>query len=259
MFTTDIRKRLTRVLFRIAPVLLLTAALPACALLTGDDPEEEDEDDVTGVWEREDGYIRITSSTVTFYEEGPGGCYFITVFDVVDVDGTTYELDYEGLTFEVEFTRDGDELEMEIEGDVIDFEESSLDASDLNDLDECEPLVFEPELGTCSSHTQLPVPGSVGGALASGDLSTGGFLYDRYRVNLTTTTNLTVTQTSSQIDSYMFLFAADGSYITEDDDGAGNFNSQIDVSSLPAGCYIVLASSFDPGEVGSYNLTASTF
>jgi hypothetical protein len=65
------------------------------------------------------------------------------------------------------------------------------------------------------------------------------------------------TETSSAVDTYLFLDAADGSLIAENDD-ASNLDSNSSIKALiPAGNYVVAANTFDTGETGDYKLSSA--
>jgi hypothetical protein len=60
--------------------------------------------------------------------------------------------------------------------------------------------------------------------------------------------------TSDQFDPYLFIRGADGYAHDNDDDGSGGFNSRLELT-LPAdGEYLIVATSYAPGETGSYEL-----
>jgi serine protease Do len=57
------------------------------------------------------------------------------------------------------------------------------------------------------------------------------------------------------MDTYLKLLGPDGYVIAEDDDGGGDTNSKIYISSLPSsGTYTIVAGGYDGG-TGSYQLT----
>ena len=96
---------------------------------------------------------------------------------------------------------------------------------------------------------------------AAGDLSSGdcvrddGQYADPWRLVLTSTSTVQIDLTSAAIDGMLFLEDHDGVLIEWNDDGGAGFNSRI-TRSLPAGEYRVVASSFSPGETGTYSIQA---
>lgn len=105
------------------------------------------------------------------------------------------------------------------------------------------------------------------GSLASSDCrspSRGvGFFADRYSFQGTAGTRLTITmsQSGSTFDPYLYLIGPSGFVISQNDDGAGNNNSQISAAgtfTLPdTGKYIIEATSFTTGETGNYTVNVT--
>jgi hypothetical protein len=58
----------------------------------------------------------------------------------------------------------------------------------------------------------------------------------------------------SSLDTYLFLYTGDGSYVDENDDGGEGSNSQLDAT-LAAGEYLIVAATFTAGFTGSFELT----
>jgi hypothetical protein len=74
---------------------------------------------------------------------------------------------------------------------------------------------------------------------------------------LAVTTDVIISLSSSDFDAYLILARVEsGSLVAvaEDDDSGGGLNSQLAVQ-LPPATYLILASTFDPGETGSYSLS----
>ena len=97
------------------------------------------------------------------------------------------------------------------------------------------------------------------GTLASGDCSADGFFIDLFTTSIGETNAYLFKQTAA-FDAYMFLAAADGSVIAENDDEIPNgtsTNSAIKAF-LPAGSYLLGASSFLVGVTGDYSISSST-
>ena len=113
-----------------------------------------------------------------------------------------------------------------------------------------------PPFLNCTTVTTYTLGATVNGTLGTGDCVTpeGPYL-DRYQLTLTTARTVTITQTSNDIDSYLYLFDSQGVIIAENDDSGASFDSRISMS-LPAGTYSIGASAYDQFESGSYTLRA---
>jgi hypothetical protein len=97
------------------------------------------------------------------------------------------------------------------------------------------------------------------GTLATTDCQADGFFIDLFTTSLGSTTAYLFRQTAA-FDTYLFLAAADGSVIAENDDevpNSTNTNSGIKAF-LPAGSYLLGASSFLSGTTGDYAISSST-
>jgi len=64
----------------------------------------------------------------------------------------------------------------------------------------------------------------------------------------------TMSMTSSEVDAFLTIADFDGTVLAEDDDGGSGLNARMTIQ-LEAGSYIVVASSFEAGEVGAYTLS----
>lgn len=63
---------------------------------------------------------------------------------------------------------------------------------------------------------------------------------------------------SGNLDSYLYLYAPNGSQVTYDDDSGGSLNSLINQVSLPqTGRYRILAKSYNSASTGAYSLSLS--
>jgi hypothetical protein len=99
------------------------------------------------------------------------------------------------------------------------------------------------------------------GAIVNGTLDMGdcvvpdGAFMDRYQFTLATARTVTITQTSTDFDSYLYLFNSAGAILARNDDFGTSLDSRISIS-LPAGTYSIGASAFDEFEAGQYTLRA---
>ncbi len=101
----------------------------------------------------------------------------------------------------------------------------------------------------------------VSGSTLSSTLATtdcvldGGNLAQRWGLTLAQAGQVRIDMTSTALDAYLVVQdAATGTVLFEDDDSGGGTNARV-VASLPAGQYVVTATSYDPGETGAYQIT----
>jgi hypothetical protein len=88
-----------------------------------------------------------------------------------------------------------------------------------------------------------------------------GTLLDAYSFNAVAGQLVSVSMTSSEFDTYLYLLNPDGSTLASNDDTSTSTNSRIPINDfivLPTtGTYTILANSFSPGATGHYSLTLS--
>lgn len=99
-----------------------------------------------------------------------------------------------------------------------------------------------------------------GGALEYGQTVEGELtndaLFHEYTFVGAAGDTVTITQTSSDFDSYLRLTDADGTTLMTDDDSAGSLNSRIGPYTLPeAGAYTITANSLSSSSTGRYRLS----
>lgn len=58
------------------------------------------------------------------------------------------------------------------------------------------------------------------------------------------------------MDAWLWLLDDDGNVVGADDDSAGGTDARI-VMPLSRGCYVIEATSYSPGETGSYSLSVN--
>jgi hypothetical protein len=104
---------------------------------------------------------------------------------------------------------------------------------------------------------------TVSGSLTSSDCLLnyqgfqGGEYVDFYGFSIGSSRAVTINMTSNQIDSYLIIWnRATGAIVAEDDDGSTGVNARINIT-LPAGSYVIGATSFDAGEIGPYTLSSN--
>jgi hypothetical protein len=98
------------------------------------------------------------------------------------------------------------------------------------------------------------------GTLASGDCeySLDASYVDVYQVALSTPASLQVDMVSAEFDSFVGLFAGDGTFIDDDDNSGGGRNARVVTGRLDPGVYIVWANSAHSATVGPYSITVTT-
>ncbi|MBL8173313.1 MAG: PPC domain-containing protein [Bryobacterales bacterium] len=112
--------------------------------------------------------------------------------------------------------------------------------------------------GGCQTQSIQPSAG-IAGALTTGDcVVEGAFYADRYTFTAPAKAQTSISVSSTAFDSYVLLYAPDGSLLAANDDGGVGFNARIPPVgrlTLPSsGTYTVEVSSFKPFEVGAYNV-----
>lgn len=259
MFASRFLETAAAIVRRTAPLLAVLGTLTLAACDDGGDGDGTGPTGVNGMWETEGLYMDVSASEITFYIDF-AECFFPVTYDVLDIDGSTYTVEYEGETAEITVVRAGANLNVDVGGEEFTLTPSDVDPTDLEICDDTTPITgFDPALTTCTSYDPLTVGMTDGGSLFTNDLvDPNGYYYDAYRLQLASAATVEITLTSDQVDPYLYLYSSAGTLIDFDDDGAGNLNSQL-TTSLNAGCYIVVASSYDPGETGSYQIVANAF
>lgn len=260
MFASPLFERAAAVVRRAAALAAIasTVTLAAC----GDDGDggTGPGGSINGMWTaEEDGereYVYITSETITIYADFGGDCFTAIEFDIIERDGNDYTIEFMGETETVEITRNGDNLTVDDGAGAFVYTSSNVDPDDLELCDGGGP---GPEPVTCSSLPSLP-DGTTNGSLTTSD-GEGGLYYDMYRLQLSSTQTVQLTLRSNAFDAYLYLFGDNiDEFIAEDDDsgeGTTGFDSQI-TETLSAGCYIVMATSYEGDVTGNYSLIVST-
>lgn len=118
------------------------------------------------------------------------------------------------------------------------------------------PVVFTAIAVDPCEATNINLGAVINSSLAQGacQLTTGEFVVF-YKFTITSTRGVRIRQSSAAFDTYLLLLDADGDVVAENDDISTptNLNSEL-FALLPAGTYIVGATSFDVGETGAFEL-----
>jgi hypothetical protein len=111
-------------------------------------------------------------------------------------------------------------------------------------------------VSACSTRTALALGSSSGGALATSDcLLSAGYYIDFFSTVLPDAGAYLFSQTAA-FDTYLDLSLADGTVIAENDDATDNSTNSAIKALLPAGTYVMGASSFDPAVTGNYTVSS---
>ena len=105
----------------------------------------------------------------------------------------------------------------------------------------------------------IRIGATIDGSLAEGDgrLASGEFT-DRYRFTARRGQRVRIEMSSDKVDTYLALRRPDGTQDANDDtetDGQTSTNSRIDTVLAEDGEYVIVATSYRPGESGSYRLS----
>ena len=248
---------------------ITTMALIALALATTACEDEsgvamDPSGEVNGTWvvQRAAGttYVRILPSTVELYVEGDT-CFERTRYQITAIDGPQFSLVAEeaGTPASWSFERVGDALAVTMGTEALTLEAISLDVNALKICGGPDPDFPNPG---CANIPVVGVGESLTGALGDGDAQwTDDTWYDLWSLQLAAPATVTITMTSDDqdlLDPYMLFYDATGvERIDENDDidyDGGNYNSRVGPIDLEAGCYIIVAGSWqgdDDGEVGA--------
>lgn len=97
------------------------------------------------------------------------------------------------------------------------------------------------------------------GALQTTDeLDVDGAYLDAFSLRVESEQDVFILMESASVDAWLWLLTEDGEVIEFDDDSGGGSDAEI-VTTLPRGCYVIQATSFSPGETGTYALTVDIF
>lgn len=255
-FNTHARRAAARMAFLLLPLAFLTG----CDLITGSELTVE------GTWVGSEAgqtvYLEITNSTVTVYEEDSGDqCYAILELEITNQEGDEYTLSFPGESFS--FT-----LIFRIEDDrlaVLDAEDPEAQATyydssdeDVSQFEECAVAAGggdDPSI-TCSALPSIDVGQSITGELTTSDDSYESRYFDLYGLNLGSSQQVQIDLMSEDIDTYLYVYEDDGTYVAENDDGGEGFNSSLTITIGP-GCFRLEATSWGTGETGFYTISVN--
>ena len=107
----------------------------------------------------------------------------------------------------------------------------------------------------CDATQAIVIGQSVSGTISNTDCQlTNGAFADKYVLTLTDATPLRITEIGT-VDAYLILQnATTGAVVAVNDDGNGDTNARIE-QVVPAGRYVISATTFGPAEFGTYTLS----
>jgi hypothetical protein len=117
------------------------------------------------------------------------------------------------------------------------------------------PVIFNATSDPCLAPTWYVPLTTIAAALTTSDCRlSAGYYLDLYEMDLWEPVSFRMT--STEVDAWLELYDENGDLVALNDDADGS-NAQLNVFALPIGHFLV-ATTFDPGELGSYTLSSST-
>jgi hypothetical protein len=106
----------------------------------------------------------------------------------------------------------------------------------------------------CASVLRLNLGMTVDGELSTTDCAGVGFFNDFYEFRLDTARDITIDLASNEFDAYLELYHREtDTFLVQNNDSGVGVNARIQ-GFLPAGTYVIAASSFFQGQTGQYSL-----
>ena len=111
----------------------------------------------------------------------------------------------------------------------------------------------------CATAAAYTLFSTVSGTLAQTDCNAGGHFVDLYQTALSQQTGATYRMTSQAVDAWLEIYDGSGNIVAanDDDDAASPTTDSAIRLFAPAGSYFLAATSYAPGETGSYQLSSS--
>lgn len=240
--------------------LLLLLVLPVAILAgCGEYLTENSSEEVHGVWAAQQGdvtrYIDISSHEFALYIGTHSTCFDRRPYQIVNTNGENYAISLPGTVSaeELIIRRSGERLEIRNSSDPNSGTFYNSSNEDVSALDPCAGGGADP-IVVCTELPRIAVGETVVGSLDAADPTTYYWTYfDLYALHLTTRQQVTIDLGSTDIDSFLSVYAEDGALIAENDD-TDTYDASLTLDLAP-GCYRVEATSFDAEETGSYTLS----
>ncbi|HET6228828.1 MAG TPA: hypothetical protein VFE05_02050 [Longimicrobiaceae bacterium] len=110
----------------------------------------------------------------------------------------------------------------------------------------------------CDRVRTYDIGNTVNGSLTSSDCQlSDGSAADYYEIRVNSSRQVQIVAQSNQFDPYLAILDSNGNSVQEETFGDVGY-SEI-VTSLPSGTYYVTATSYNPGDQGSYQLTSDYY
>jgi hypothetical protein len=249
---------------RYAMAALIGLALGTAACEDDSGVHMDPSGEVNGTWvvQRASGamYLRVLPSTVEMYVE-TDTCFLKSEFAIQAVEGVNFTVVpvTGGSTGEWALERVGDRLTAIVNGEALTLEPSTESVGQLEVCGGPDPEF--PHAG-CLNLPEVEVGGSQTSTLGEGSPQwSDDTWFEAWSLRLDSPQTVTITMTSDDqdlLDPYLLFYDVFGATrIDENDDidyDGGNYNSRIGPLDLDAGCYIIVAGSWqgdDEGEVGA--------
>ena len=176
-----------------------------------------------------------------------------TLYQVVDIDGTRFELASGPDTLAVHLRRDADRLILTAFDDSEAYAATDIDPAT---LPVCVPETLDVE---CAVQLLLVVGDTIERTLSPTDPQrTNGSHMDLYRIDVAAAADLVVEMSSEEIDASLALYDATGVSVVAANDDASELTLDARIeATLDAGCWILVATSAGADEFGDYQLTVS--
>lgn len=235
------------------PPLLALIALGGC----NEDPSTLASDPIIGTWVADviggTLFVVITDDELRYYTASDTEeCVDRTIYELEPLGGNEYLLKSTVTPVELEarLVAQGGELSWGTSSGAVAFYRSDADPAA---LPLCAGGGDDPSL-VCSELPGVEAGQAVSGALTQDDPSERGFFYDVYAYQPDAQMTVEITVSSTEIDSYLYVYDAAGSLLAENDDATADARDAGLTLQVVPGCYRIEVTSFDAGETGAYTL-----
>ncbi|HEX2081779.1 MAG TPA: Ig-like domain-containing protein [Longimicrobium sp.] len=112
----------------------------------------------------------------------------------------------------------------------------------------------------CQTFTPYTPLTTLAGTLTSADCrASAGYYVDFYRTTLASAQAITLRMSSSQVNSWLEFYDAEGDILAVSDDVSDTSTDAAINVFAPSGNYFLAATTFDPNELGAYTLSSAAF
>ena len=249
----------TRPLGRTALGACLGLGLALTVMFGCDDGPGGDAGDVAGTWSLVSDsagavYLRIDAAEIEIWvEDAFADCFRRTAYQVIEIDGTRFEIANGADTLAVHLRRDADQLILTAFDDSEAYAPTDIDPGT---LPVCAPETLDV---VCADQPLLAVGDTIERTLSPTDPQrANGSHMDLYRFDVAMPGELVVEMSSEDIDSSLALYDADGDSVVAANDDASELTLDARIeATLDTGCWILVATSAGADEFGDYRLSVS--